>query len=131
MKVVRGDFDRGGVEWGDVVGFDMDHTVVVLKQSFDEKKTVASDCETLALEEIWGEDDVGDAGFVFEGEKDEAFCCAGALPRDDAACDTNLRIVGEPHQVRSRKNAFRAQFGAVIGHRVRPGGEARAGVVGN
>ena len=77
--------DIRDVERRDSLGLDMDHTVLVLERAFDQEKSVASNDKTVLLEYIGCEDDVGDAGFVFEGEKDEALGCAGALAGDDAA----------------------------------------------
>ena len=70
----------------DSLRFDVDHCVLILQFSFDEKKAASSDDDAVLLEDIGRKNDVGYAGFVFEREKDEAFGGAGALPADDAAC---------------------------------------------
>ncbi len=97
---------------------------------FDQEKAAARDDDPVALEDIGRKDDVGDAGFIFEREEDEALGGAGALPGDDAAGDADRAIVAAAQQVVCRENAFAAQGRAMIGHGMRAGGEAGAGVVG-
>jgi hypothetical protein len=67
------------------LGFDVNNSVLILERAFDQEESVASNDIAVLLEYIGCEDDVGDAGFVFEGEKYEALGCAGALAGDDAA----------------------------------------------
>jgi len=71
------------------LGFDVNNSVLILERAIDQEKSVASNDNAVLLEYIGCEDDVGDAGFVFEGEKDEALGCAGALAGDDAAGDAD------------------------------------------
>ena len=71
------------------LGFDVNNSVLILERAFDQEEAIARYCDAVLLEYIGCEDDVGDAGFVFEGEKDEALGCAGALAGDDAAGDAD------------------------------------------
>lgn len=79
---------------------------------------------------MWGDDDVGDAGFVFHGEKDEAFGGAGALAGDDAAGGSDPFAVAMGAEFFSGEDLLRAEFFATVTHGMAAGGEAGAGVVG-
>jgi hypothetical protein len=89
VKVMRTDIGVCDVKRDNSLGFDVDNSVLILERSFDQEKSVASNDNAVLLEYIGCEDDVGNAGFVFEGEKDEALGCAGALACDDAAGDAD------------------------------------------
>ena len=80
------------------LGFDVNNSVLILERAIDQEKSVASNDNAVLLEYIGCEDDVGDAGFVFEGEKDEALGCAGALARDDAAGDADGLIATSTYE---------------------------------
>jgi hypothetical protein len=67
------------VERSDTLGFDVYHAVLILERALDKQKAAAGDEHAVAFEDVWGEDDVGDAGFVFEGEKDESLRRSWAL----------------------------------------------------
>lgn len=62
----------------------MDDAVLILEFAGDEEEFFAGDEETVAVVEVGVDDDVGDAGFVFQGEEDEAESGAGALAGYDA-----------------------------------------------
>jgi hypothetical protein len=72
--------DGGGdVERSDTLGFDVYHAVLILERALDKQKTAAGDDDAVAFEDVRREDDVGDAGFVFEREKDETLGRSWAL----------------------------------------------------
>jgi hypothetical protein len=66
--------------------------VLILEWSFDHEESAARDDDAILLKDVGREDDVGDAGFVFEREKDEALGGAWALAGDDAACGADKLI---------------------------------------
>jgi len=75
-------------------GFDFfrfhDHDVVgVLDLAFDDEKVFLGNEQALFFEELRRDNGVGNAGFVLEADKDEAFGGAGALTADDVARDTH------------------------------------------
>ena len=72
-----------------MLGFDVDHAVLILKDAFNQKESIARDCDAVLLEGVGRKDDVGDAGFVFEGEKDEALGSARALAGNHTAGDAD------------------------------------------
>ena len=84
-----------------------------------------------ALENIRRDDDVRNAGFVFEAEEDETFCCAGTLPRDDTSGNADPAAVGDACQIARAENPQRLQFLAAIGHGMRTDRHARAVEIGD
>lgn len=52
--------------WLELCGLYVDDAVYFLQRTLDKQKLAACDGDSLALEEGWRDDDVGDAGFVFE-----------------------------------------------------------------
>jgi hypothetical protein len=85
VEVVGADFEGGGLEGFQGLGFDVDDSVLILELAVDFKEFGSGDEEALALLELGRDDDVGDAGFIFHGEEDEAHGGAGALAGDDAS----------------------------------------------
>ena len=77
----------------------MNHAVLILERPFDQQEAAAGDDDAVALEDIGGEDDVGDAGFIFEGEEDEALGRAGPLACDDATGDADGLMGWIQHQI--------------------------------
>ena len=80
----------GQDEWLDDTRFDVNDAVLILQLSSNGEKAAARDDEAVRLKDIGRDDDVGDAGFIFEGEKDEAFGGARALTGDDSSGDTDM-----------------------------------------
>ena len=62
----------------------VDYSILILQRPFDPEKPAARDDDAIALKGIRGNDDVGDAGFIFERKKDEALGRAWPLPCDHA-----------------------------------------------
>ena len=89
VEVMRSHDGARDVEWKNNLGFDMNHAVLVLECPFDAQKAAAGNNHAVALENVRGEDNVGDARFVFEGEKDKSLGGAGTLARDDATGDAD------------------------------------------
>jgi hypothetical protein len=71
------DFERK-----DALGSDINYAVLILKCSIDAQKAAAGDNHAVAFKDVWGEDDVGDAGFLFEREKKtNSLALPGLWPR--------------------------------------------------
>ncbi len=76
------------------------------------------------------DDDVGDAGFVFEGEEDEPFGRARPLTRDDRAGHAHAPAGACAGQIARARHAARRERRADERHRMRPNRQPRAVVVG-
>lgn len=61
------------------------HAFLVLQDAIHDQKRLLDDHEPVAREQIRADDDVGDAGFVLEGEEHEALRRPWTLARDDHA----------------------------------------------
>lgn len=112
-----------------MAGFDVNDTVLILQLAGDEQEARAGDNNAIPLEDVGRDDDVGDAGLVFEGEEDEAFGGAGALSGDDSARGADELIGARRFELGSGEDAEVAKVLTLIGHGVRACGEAGAGVV--
>ena len=110
--------------------FDVDDTILILEWSFDHEESGARDDDSILLEDVGRQDDVCDAGFVFEREKDKPFGGAWALTRDDTARDPYCAIAGAAFELLCGENALLAEFSAPVSHGVRTGGDAGSGVIG-
>ncbi len=93
MEVVRAGIGAGNVERRYSLSFDVNDAVLNLEQTCDQKESGTCDNDAVALEHIGSENDVGDAGFIFKREKDEAFCRAWALASDHATGNPDKMIV--------------------------------------
>jgi hypothetical protein len=118
------------IERLELAGFDVDDAVLILEFAGDEQETRAGDDDAVRLENIGGDDDVGDSGFVFKREEDEAFGGAGALAADYSACGADWLLGACGFEFGGREDAEAAEALALIGHGVRAGGNASSGVVG-
>jgi len=139
MKVMRAAADEVFVvEAFDVVGFDGDDIVNVLETAGDEEERFLGDDETEFLEEVRVDDGIGDAGFVFKADEDEAFGGAGTLAANDVAGDADELVVAGVREIGGAENVFQSgtrgsssfQVRADQGHWVRAGGEVEAGEIG-
>jgi len=72
--------------------FDVDDAALDLENTFDIEEARACDHDSIAFEEIGTDDHVGDSGFVFHGQKDEAFGSAWALSCDNTASYPYIRV---------------------------------------
>ena len=98
MKVMGTNIGACDVERDYSQGFDVNNSVLILERAFDHEKSVARYNDAVLLEYIGCEDDVGDARFVFQGEKDESLGCAGALTCYYAAGDASMLIAASLHE---------------------------------
>src|SRR5580765_458743 len=101
MKIVRRCGSLREMERLDDAGFYGDDAVLILQDAVDDEKRVVDDDGVIFFEKLRRDDDVGDAGFVFQAEEDEAFCGARTLANDDGASDANERAVAKFGEMRS------------------------------
>src|SRR5579863_10659573 len=130
MKIVGADVGGGDVKRGDALSFHVNHAVLVLHFAFDGHEAAAGDDDALALKKIGRDDDVGDAGFVFEREEYESLGSAGALAGNDAAGDAREAVVGAIGELLRGENTLGAQMRAMKGDGVRASGQTSDGVIG-
>lgn len=121
---------RAAAEAEEAFGLDGGDAVLLLHEAFDEEERRADDDEAVVVEEVGADDDVGDAGFIFEGEEDEALGGAWTLTGDDGAGDADAASVADAAEVDGAEDAAEGEVGASEGHRVGTDGEAGAVVVG-
>ena len=98
VEVVGGDVEGGGevVEGPEVVGVDGGAVAFAdLEGTFDEEEGFGGDGEAVVFEGFFRDEDVGDSGFVFEGDEAVAFGGLGALTTNDHAGDLEVGAVGE------------------------------------
>ena len=117
------------IEAFDVAGLDNVHAVSGLEAAFDEKKTFLGDGEAKFFEELRRDDGVGDAGFVFEADENEAFGGAWALAANDVAGDANDLAVLALRKIDGAPDIFKMR--AEKGHGVWANGERETGVIGS
>ena len=85
MKIVRGCGSAGEKKRLDDSGFDGDHAVLVLQNAFNYEKWIVHDDGVIFFEKLRRDDDVRDAGFIFEAQEYESFRGARALANDNRA----------------------------------------------
>src|SRR3954468_14919105 len=78
----------------EVDGFDVEDAFLDLHDAVDDEGGLLDDEQPTALEELRVDDDVRDAGLVFEAEEERAVCGAGPLAADDGAAGEDARAVG-------------------------------------
>ena len=111
MKIVAGGVDvcgkgkrfhRRSVEGMSVAFADLHASVA-------KEKLFGGDDEAVFVEGVAGDEEVGDAGFVFEGDEAVAFGGAGALAADDLAGDGDVLAVGDVLEVDGAKVGRRSE----------------------
>jgi hypothetical protein len=121
----------GEVERLDDRGFDGDDAILVLQRAFDDEERVVHDGGVIFLEELRLDDDVRDASFVFEAQKDKTFCGAGALANNDGACHADKCAVTKRGETRRRQNSAAVEFRAMMRHRMVANGETGTVKIGD
>src|SRR5207302_6585725 len=71
-----------------------------------------------AFEDSGPDDQIGDAGLVFEGDEDDAIGAARALPDQYETGDREAPVNGQGGEIGGGGEALRFQFGAQKGERV-------------
>ncbi len=131
MKIAGANIGAGDIEGSDPMRFHVDHAILILQRTFYPEKPAARDDDAIALEGIRGNDDVGDAGFIFERKEDKPLGGSRTLPGDYTACNAHKAVAGRARQLLCRENALGAKSLSLVCHGMRAGGEAGAGVVGS
>ena len=67
MEIVGANVGRGDIERNNSIGFDVDDPILILQWTFDLEEAATRNDDAIALKGIRGDDDIGDAGFIFEG----------------------------------------------------------------
>jgi len=101
---VGADVGGGDVERRNALGLDVDYAGLIWQRAGNEQETGAGDDHAVALEDIRSKDHIGDAGFIFERQEDEAFGGAGTLAGDDTAGDADLALIGSMQQIDGRED---------------------------
>src|SRR6476469_9189288 len=78
----------------------------MLHLAFNEKKGCFSDYQPEAFEQVWIDNCVGNAGLVFETDKNKSFRRAGALAANHVAADLNRRTVWRLNEVDRTPNVW-------------------------
>src|ERR1700722_4260022 len=89
-------------------------SVLVLQRTFYQNKFAPCDHDTLPFIKIRSDDDIGNAGFIFHGEKDEALSCAGALSCNDTTGCAHIFSVLVIAQLRGGQYLHRMQLFTTI-----------------
>jgi hypothetical protein len=101
---------RGGadevfvVETFKVMGFDGDDVVLMLKAAGNQEEWFLGDDEAEFFKELRVYDNIRNAGFIFEAEKDETFGGAGALAANDVARDADQLVVASGGEIGGAQN---------------------------
>lgn len=117
-----------GAEGFDFPGFHVDHAVLELESAEDAEEGLLDDDETEFFKKLRVDDDVCDAGFVFEADEDDPFGRARSLTADHGAGDGERLIVLEKTEVGGTFEMFR-EARAENGHRMAPGRDTGEDVI--
>src|SRR5436190_6468315 len=109
----------------------MDDVIDVLERTLEKKKLALNHRGAVLIENVRRDDDIRNAGFVFEADEDETFGCAGALARNHTAGHTDITPIRSVREIDGAEYAKTIQPLAAIGHRVRTDRHAGAVEVGN
>jgi len=65
MEIVGANIGADDIERSYSMRLHVDYSILILQRPFDPEKPAARDDDAIALKGIRGNDDVGDAGFIF------------------------------------------------------------------
>lgn len=105
-------------EVDDPASLEVDDFALAADLAVDAEQAGADDFAALALQELGADDDVGEAGFVFEGDEHGAFGGAGALAAGDDAGGADELAVGAVGDVLRGDEAHGGEAFAQQGERV-------------
>lgn len=99
MEIVGGHFGSGDIERNNSIGFDVDYSILILQRTFNLEEAAARNDDAIALKDVRGNDDIGDAGFIFEGKEDKSLGCAWPLPCDNTPGNSDKVIARSVTQI--------------------------------
>ena len=105
MEIVRNGFGLGDEQRQHAFGFDGDDVVLILQNAFDGEEALAGKQQAILVKQVWPDNGVSYASFIFQTEKDESFGGSWALADDDAAADAETLAVGNITQVAGAADA--------------------------
>jgi hypothetical protein len=109
----------------------IDNAVLILEGAIDAEELSARHRDAVPFIQLWIDDGVRDARFVFEAKEDEALGCTGTLSSDHRSCDTGIRSVRHPAQACGRQHTSGIHLCPVICHRVRAKRDPRTVKISN
>jgi hypothetical protein len=130
MKVVRAEVGCCYVDGPDAVCFYVDYAALDLEQAFDVEESSAGYEDALALKQVRSNDDISDAGFVFQRQEDKPLGRAWTLTRNYGARYSHKTVGTGSLKFIGGYVSFASEGIAVIFHRMRSAGEAGARIVG-
>src|SRR5579884_2385478 len=86
-------------EWPNLAGFDQNNAVGILHLTFDEQESFFGDHEAETLEHVGIDNGVGNAGLVFQADKNKSFGGAGTLTADHVAGNLDNRPMRRTRQI--------------------------------
>lgn len=116
-------------EVDDSASLEVDDFALAADLAVDAEQAGADDFAALAFHELGADDDVGEAGFVLEGDEHRAFGGAGALAAGDDAGGADELAVGAVGDLPGGDEAHGGEAFAQQGEWVAAEGETEAGVV--
>ena len=99
MEIMGADVGAGDFEGSNSICLHVNDSILILQRTFDPEKPAACDDNAITLKGIRGNDDVGDAGLIFEGKKDEPFRSARPLPCDHTSGNAHKAVTRGVTQV--------------------------------
>jgi hypothetical protein len=95
VEVVRLHGSCRHTQFLDVPGSNVNYLIDVLESTFDEQKLGVRHKRPVSLVKFRIDDGIGDAGFVFDGKKDEAVSSARTLSRNHAARNASFHAMSQ------------------------------------
>lgn len=118
IKVMR--IDRGAaIHPFESFSPDRQYAVLMLQDTVDHEEGRTDHGRSLAIVEIGPDDDVGDAGLVFEREKHKAFGGSRTLPRDHHAGHAHTAAVACAREIHGAQHTTQREIPPVQRHRMR------------
>ena len=117
-----------GEERLDFQGAEVEDAFVELDDAVDDERRLFDDAEAAALEELGRDDNVGDAGFVFQAEEEDAVSGAGTLAADDGSAGADAQAIRGLFEIGGSPEV--GEMGTKQAHRVAASGEAGGAEIG-
>ena len=112
----------------DTASLDDDDASGILNFTVDGEKRFLSDSKPSLFEKLRIDNNVGNAGLVFEADKDKSFGSAWSLAADDHSRDMNMLSIPALRQIARQGDIMQPR--ANKSHRMTSRGDAGAGKVG-